>query len=137
MVGPLKLVLYASSSALETDFYGRLSDVFPDGKAVQLQSGMVRTRYRGGGAAPITPGDVYCFEIDMWATANRFVPGHRLRLDISSADFPSLSATGIAVALQVSQSKPLRRFFTIPTMPRTDPARDPRPVAREGGSGSG
>ena len=46
VVGPLRLVLYASSSAVETDFYGRLSDVFPDGRAIQLQNGVLRTRYR-------------------------------------------------------------------------------------------
>lgn len=90
VVGPLKLVLYASSSAVETDFYGRLSDVFPDGRAIQLQNGVLRTRYRGtpGESAMLEPGKVYRFEIDMWATANRFRAGHRLRLDISSADFP-------------------------------------------------
>lgn len=91
VVGPLRLILYASSSAVETDFYGRLSDVFPDGRAVQLQNGVLRTRYRpldGGESELLEPGKVYRFEIDMWATANRFAAGHRLRLDISSADFP-------------------------------------------------
>lgn len=90
VAGPLKLVLYASSSAAETDFYGRLSDVFPDGRAIQLQSGVVRTRYRNAQSEPeaLEPGKVYRYEIDMWATANRFAAGHRLRLDISSADFP-------------------------------------------------
>ncbi|WP_119271085.1 CocE/NonD family hydrolase [Taklimakanibacter deserti] len=91
VVGPLRLILHASSSAVETDFYGRLSDVFPDGRAIQLQNGMLRTRYRplaGDESELIEPGRIYRFEIDMWATANRFAAGHRLRLDISSADFP-------------------------------------------------
>lgn len=91
VVGPLRLVFYASSSAVESDFYGRLSDVFPDGRAIQLQNGVLRTRYRplaDGESALLEPGRVYRFEIDMWATANRFATGHRLRLDISSADFP-------------------------------------------------
>lgn len=91
VVGPLRLILYASSSALETDLYGRLSDVFPDGRAIQLQNGVLRTRYRPlakDETALLEPGRVYRFEIDMWATANRFAAGHRLRLDISSADFP-------------------------------------------------
>lgn len=91
VVGPLRLVLYASSSAVETDFYGRLSDVFPDGRAIQLQNGVLRTRYRplkDDEDALLEPGRIYRFEIDMWATANRFAAGHRLRLDISSADFP-------------------------------------------------
>lgn len=92
VAGPLRLVLYASSSAVETDFYGRLSDVFPDGRAIQLQNGVLRTRYRPladeSEGALLEPGRIYLFEIDMWATANRFAAGHRLRLDISSADFP-------------------------------------------------
>lgn len=91
VVGPLRLVLYASSSAVETDIYGRLSDVFPDGRAIQLQNGVLRTRYRllaKDETALLEAGQVYRFEIDMWATANRFAAGHRLRLDISSADFP-------------------------------------------------
>jgi predicted acyl esterase len=88
VVGPLLLVLYASSNAVDTDFNARLSDVFPDGRAIQLQSGMLRARYRDGDAKLLEPGRIYRFEIDMWATANRFKAGHRLRLDISSADFP-------------------------------------------------
>ena len=84
------MVLYASSSAVDTDFVARLTDVFPDGRAIQLQAGALRTRYRDVGAEPsfLEPGQVYRLEIDMWATANRFKAGHRLRVDISSADFP-------------------------------------------------
>lgn len=90
VVGPLRLVLYASSSAIDTDFAARLSDVFPDGRAIQLQNAVLRGRYRKVDAQPelLKPGVVYRLEIDMWATANRFKAGHRLRLDISSADFP-------------------------------------------------
>lgn len=90
VVGPLRLILYASSSAPDTDFSARLSDVFPDGRAIQLQSGMLRARYRNLNSDPelLEPGRIYRMEIDLWATANRFRAGHRLRLDISSADFP-------------------------------------------------
>ncbi len=89
VVGPLRLIVYASSSAVDTDFAARLTDVFPDGRAIQLQSGMLRTRYRNPSEPELlVPGRVYRLEIDMWATANRFKAGHRLRLDISSADFP-------------------------------------------------
>jgi putative CocE/NonD family hydrolase len=89
VVGPLTMILYASSSAVDTDFVVRLSDVFPDGRAIQLQSGMLRARYRNL-AEPelLEPGRVYRLEIDLWATANRFKAGHRLRVDIASADFP-------------------------------------------------
>jgi predicted acyl esterase len=92
VVGPLRVVLHASSSALETDFFARLSDVFPDGRAIQLQNGALRTRYRNpaGEAEVLEPGRVYELEIALAATANRFRAGHRLRLDICSADFPKL-----------------------------------------------
>lgn len=90
VVGPLRVILYASSSAEDTDFVARLSDVFPDGRAVQLQNGLLRARYRDLERGPqlLEAGRIYRLEIDMWATANRFKAGHRLRVDISSADFP-------------------------------------------------
>lgn len=89
VVGPLRAILHASSSARDTDFSVRLSDVFPDGRAIVLQSGILRARYRDIGAPELLePGRVYRFEIDMWATANRFKAGHRLRVDVCSADFP-------------------------------------------------
>jgi putative CocE/NonD family hydrolase len=90
VVGPLRMVLYASSSALDTDFVARLSDVFPDGRAIELQSNILRARFRDIEAGPqlLEPGRIYRFEIDLWATANRFAAGHRIRVDISSADFP-------------------------------------------------
>ena len=90
VAGPLRMILFASSSAVDTDFVARLTDVFPDGRAIQLQAGALRTRYRDRGCEPsfLEPGHVYRLEIDMWATANRFKAGHRLRVDISSADFP-------------------------------------------------
>jgi putative CocE/NonD family hydrolase len=90
VVGPLRLVLHASSSAVDTDFAARLTDVFPDGRAIQLQNGVLRARYRNLDGEPelLEPGRVYRLEIDMWATANRFKAGHRIRVDLSSADFP-------------------------------------------------
>lgn len=90
VVGPIRLVLHVSSTACDTDFNARLSDVFPDGRAIQLQSALLRTRYRHPQGEPelMEPGNVYRLEIDVCATANRFKAGHRLRLDLSSADFP-------------------------------------------------
>jgi predicted acyl esterase len=90
VVGPLRMILYASSSAVDTDFVARLSDVFPDGRAIHLQSGILRARNRNLEGEPelLEPRRIYRFEIDLWATANRFNAGHCLRVDISSADFP-------------------------------------------------
>ncbi|PCE41128.1 CocE/NonD family hydrolase [Rhizorhabdus dicambivorans] len=90
VVGPLRAVIHASSSAIDTDFAVRLSDVHPDGRVIQIQNGVLRARYRDGPdrPEPLKPGRAYRFEIDMWATAMRFAAGHRLRVDIASADFP-------------------------------------------------
>lgn len=90
VVGPLRVTLHAASSARDTDFVVRLSDVFPDGRAILLQSGMVRARYRDLAQGPslIEPGVVHRYDIDLWATANRFRAGHAVRIDICSADFP-------------------------------------------------
>ena len=59
--------------------------------AQNIQSGIVRARYRDGAgkaANPIEPGKVYEYKIDMWATSQVFLPGHRIRLELSSSDFP-------------------------------------------------
>ena len=90
VIGKLRAVLHASSSAVDTDFAVRLTDVAPDGRAIQLVNGLLRARYRDldRGAEPLVPGEIYPLEIDMWVTANRFRAGHRIRIDISSADFP-------------------------------------------------
>jgi predicted acyl esterase len=90
VVGPLRMILHVSSSAVDTDFVVRLSDVFPDGRAIQLQGGHLRTRFRNMQGEPelLVPGQAYKLDVDMWATANRFRAGHRLRIDISSSDFP-------------------------------------------------
>jgi len=88
VVGPLRMTLYASSSAVDTDFCVRLSDVEPGGRAIQIQGGVLRARHRTRPPARLTPGEAVRLEIDMWATAHRFAAGRRLRLDISSSDFP-------------------------------------------------
>jgi predicted acyl esterase len=90
VTGPVTAVVHASSSAADTDFTAKLTDVFPDGRALVLQSGIVRARFREPGSAPslLKPGRVYPFEIDLWSTANLFRKGHRIRLQLASADFP-------------------------------------------------
>ena len=91
VTGPIRVVLYAATSARDTDWTAKLVDVHPDGYAQNLQDGIVRARYRKGKAAPaelLEPGRVYEYEIDLWATSNVFLPGHRLRVEISSSNFP-------------------------------------------------
>jgi putative CocE/NonD family hydrolase len=90
VTGPLKVTLYAASSAPDTDFIARLCDVFPDGRSLVLAEGIIRARYRQGfdRARPVVPGEVYEYSIDLGATSNVLLPGHRLRLDIASSSFP-------------------------------------------------
>ena len=90
VTGPVKLELFASSSAVDTDFLAKLVDVWPDGFAQNLTEGIVRARYRDSQehGTLMNPNQVYKFSIDMWATSNVFKKGHRLRLEISSSNFP-------------------------------------------------
>jgi uncharacterized protein len=90
VTGPIRLDLYASSSAVDTDFTAKLVDVWPNGFAQNLTSGILRAQFRNSLEKPelMTPGNVYELSIDMWATSNFFLPGHRLRLEISSSNFP-------------------------------------------------
>ncbi len=90
VVGPLKVVLYASSSAKDTDFTAKLVDVHPCGYARNLNDGILRARYRSSMSEPelLTPGELTRFEIDLVATGNAFLPGHRIRVEISSSNFP-------------------------------------------------
>ena len=88
--GPATLELYAKSSAVDTDFTAKLVDVWPDGFAQNLTEGILRARYRDSQETPslITPGQIYKFNIDVWATSNVFKKGHVLRLEVSSSNFP-------------------------------------------------
>lgn len=90
VTGPVKLVLYASSSAVDTDFTGKLVDVWPNGFAQNLTEGIIRARYRNSEVTPelMNPGQIYKFTIDLWSTSNVFKARHKLRLDISSSNFP-------------------------------------------------
>ena len=91
VTGPVQAVLYASSSALDTDFTVKLLDVRPDGRMLNVCAGIIRARYRSAGQdspAPLQPERVYRFDVDLLATSYLFRPGHRLRVDISSSNFP-------------------------------------------------
>jgi putative CocE/NonD family hydrolase len=90
VTGPLQVVLYAASSALDTDFTAKLVDVFPDGRAIHLAEGILRARHRYGldRAELLEPGEVTEFVIKLASTSNIFKAGHRLRVEISSSNFP-------------------------------------------------
>ena len=90
VTGPVSLDLYASSSAVDTDFTGMLVDVWPNGFAQNLTSGILRLRYRNSQEKPelANPGETYHITVDLWATSNVFLAGHKLRLEVSSSNFP-------------------------------------------------
>jgi hypothetical protein len=92
VVGYPEVVLHASSSAVDTDFFARLVDEYPDGgQALEICYGMVRARHRNGLDREdfLTPGEVVEYRIRLGATACRFLKGHRIRLEITSSDFPN------------------------------------------------
>jgi putative CocE/NonD family hydrolase len=80
VTGPVKVRLWAATSAPSTDWVARLCDVFPDGRSLNLTDGILRVRDQGG-----APGER---EVDLWATSNVFRAGHRIRLQVTSSCFP-------------------------------------------------
>lgn len=90
VTGPLSVQLHISSSAPDTDFTARLVDVYPDGRALNFSEGIIRARYRDSRESPslMEPGKVYALTIEMQPTSLVFKKGHRIRVDISSSDFP-------------------------------------------------
>lgn len=90
VTGPITVTLYASSSATDTDFTAKVDDVYPDGRSMLIEYGIQRARYRESGTHPtlIEPGKIYRYTIHVWPTSNLFKAGHRIRLEISSSNFP-------------------------------------------------
>ncbi|MHB1458288.1 MAG: CocE/NonD family hydrolase [Armatimonadota bacterium] len=88
VTGRIKVKLWASSSAKDTDFTAKLTDVYPDGRSMLVCDGIIRARYRKSFEKPelMTPGTIYEFEIDLWSTSIVFNKGHQIRLAISSSN---------------------------------------------------
>ena len=132
ITGFISLDLYAATSAVDTDFTALLADVAESGYARFLTDGVVRARYRDGTERPeeVVPGKVYKYTIDLWATSNVFKKGHRLRLYISSSNFPRFNRnpnTGEAMlgALRMVSAQQIiyhdRKYtssLTLPIIPR-------------------
>ena len=90
LTGPMRAVVYLSSDARDTDVTVKLTDVFPDGRSMNMQEGITRVRYRDGfdQARMMSAGKVYEVPVDLHATSWYLQPGHRLRVEISSSNFP-------------------------------------------------
>jgi hypothetical protein len=91
VTGPIVLHLYASSSAVDTDFVARLTDVYEDGRSMNITEGVLRARFRNdvmGSPMLLQPDKVYLFKIDLQVTSNVFKKGHRIRVLVTSSNFP-------------------------------------------------
>jgi len=94
VTGQIKATLYVSSDAPDTDFTVKLSDVYPDGRSMLLTDGILRARYRESFRKPefMKPGEIYPIEVDLWSTSIIFNKGHRIRVAVSSSNFPRFDA---------------------------------------------
>ena len=132
LTGPIVVTLYAATTAPDTDFTAKLLDVRPDGFAHNLQDGIVRARYRTSARepSPITPGLVHRYDIDLWSTSHVVKAGHRIRVDISSSNFPRFDRnpnTGAALGADarlesarqtIHHSAQYPSHITLPVIPR-------------------
>lgn len=131
VTGPITVKLYAASSAVDTDFTGKLIDVWPDGKAYNVVDGVIRARYRDSISKPqlIKPNQIYEYLINLRNTSNVFRAGHRIRVEISSSSFPKWDRnlnTGhpigldseIKVAVQtIYHNKQYSSYILLPVIP--------------------
>jgi hypothetical protein len=102
ITGPVSAKLWISSSAVDTDFTAKLIDVYPpsvdypEGYALNLTDGILRVKFRDSWEKPelMEPGEIYEIEVGLLPISNLFVKGHRIRLDISSSNFPRFDVNG-------------------------------------------
>ena len=132
ITGPVTVTLWASSSAIDTDFTAKLVDVHPDGYAQNLLNGIIRARYRDSATTPqmMEAGKPYQFTLDLWATSNVFLPGHCIRLEISSSHFPEFDRNlntgeafgegtqGVTAQQTVFHQEDRASYVLLPVIPR-------------------
>ena len=102
ITGPVSVRLWVSYSAVDTDFTAKLIDVYPpssdypEGFALNLTDGILRVKFRDSWERPelMVPGDIYQIDVGLLPISNLFVRGHRIRLDISSSNFPRFDVNG-------------------------------------------
>jgi hypothetical protein len=116
VTGPIRLILYAASTARDTDFTAKLVDVFPTGEARNLTDGILRVRYRDSleSVKLMKPGEVYRLTVDVGVTSNVFRAGHCIRLEISSSNFPRFDRnpnTGRPIADETQLLKAAQTVF--------------------------
>jgi uncharacterized protein len=131
VTGPVDLHLFAASSCRDTDFAVKLVDVYPDGRAINVTDGIVRAQYRNSYTKPepLTPGEVVEFVIRLGVTSQLFRRGHRIRLDITSSNFPAFDrnmntgnaigtdATGFVAQQKVYHQSGYASYIELPVIP--------------------
>jgi len=123
MLGPIRTILYAATEAKDTDFTAKLVVVRPDGYARNIEDGIIRGRYEHPtpDSLPVfVPKKVFLFDIDCGATALRINKGDRLRLEISSSNFPKYDRnpnTGVDPFEAVEFKKAQQTIFHYPDFP--------------------
>jgi len=133
VTGPVTVHLFAASSAKDTDFAAKLVDVYPDGAAYNIAEGILRAKYRNGLLRPgfITPGDINEYVIDLASVSVLFKKGHRIRLDITSSNFPRFDrnmntgnpfgedAEGIIANQTVYHDNTCASYVALPVIPKS------------------
>ena len=132
VTGPITAVLWIATTVTDTDFTAAISDVQPDGTARALTDGIVRARYRRSKTTPelLVPGTRYELRIEVGATGNVFLPGHRIRLEVSSSNFPrydrnpntgapfGTDATTVTARQTVFHERDAASHLILPVIPR-------------------
>jgi uncharacterized protein len=120
VIGAPRLVLYVAADALDVDMCVRLCDVFPDGRSRLLNTGALKGSHAESNERPtaLQPGKVYRFEIEIWAFANVFKAGHRIRLDISASDFPFFEANPLSSSTEVFHDRECPSHLELPIVKR-------------------
>jgi hypothetical protein len=115
VAGPVRAVLYVSTTARDTDFTAKLVDVLPDGVARNLTDGILRLRYRDSIEKPqaATPGEIYRITVDAGVTANVFRKGHRIRLEIAGANFPRFDRNLNTGGAQADETRAVKATQTL------------------------
>jgi len=134
VTGPLMLHLFAATSVKDTDFVAKLVDVYPDGSAYNVSEGCIRARFRKSvlQPEPVNPGEVYEYVIDLAATSIAFGKGHRIRIDVTSSNFPRIDrnmntgnpfgedAEGIPAVQTIYHQPDYTSYIDLPVIPTTN-----------------
>ena len=120
VTGQVVLDLYASSTAVDTDWVVLLTDVYPDGTSLLRTDGLLKASHRDGHdrPAPLKPGEVYEFNIALWATSQVFRKGHRVRVDLANASFPKLEPNPLPAVNTIRHDRAHPSCVVLPVIPK-------------------